>query len=58
MDVATITGLLSLLTFIVLVLGGVVLYLSVKVLALQNTVIQMKEQIKQGALCDSNTDTH
>uniref|UniRef100_UPI00332E2819 hypothetical protein n=2 Tax=unclassified Pseudoalteromonas TaxID=194690 RepID=UPI00332E2819 len=58
MDVATITGLLSLLTLIVLVLSGVVLYLSVKLLALKNTVIQMKEQIKQGALCDSNTDTH
>ena len=58
MDVATITGLLSLLTLIVLVLCGVVLYLSVKMISLRNTVIRLNKQIKQGALCDSKTDAH
>lgn len=43
MDIATITGILSLLTFIVLVLCGVVLYLSVKMVSLRNIVIKMNK---------------
>lgn len=58
MDIATITGLLSLLTVIVLVLSGMALYLSVKVIALKNIVIQINKTIDRGTLCDRKTDTH